>query len=170
MNQTHNHSFGRRGPPRPGEGRHTEANKDDKDNMACDDDFKINLQAYDPTVDGYYDVYGDGSWTAPEKWWASLGGFGLWIPQHPDGGQSHTVAGGAVGQDGSSTKQEIAGWIAALTLPFKICYATDSAALIAKTNKLLQAGVNFENLQKLNSTITAFRNPIWQEMELAARW
>ena len=58
----------------------------------------------------------------------------------------HTAVGGAVGQDGSSTRQEIAGWLAALTLPFRICYATDSAALIAKTNKLLQAAVNFENL------------------------
>ena len=73
-----------------------------------------------------------------------------------------------MGQDGSSTRQEIAGWLAALTLPFKICYATDSAALIAKTNKLLQAAVNFENLLELNTTITAFRKPFRQKMEFAA--
>ena len=100
-----------------------------------DEDSKINLHAYDPTEDGFYHIFGDGSWTAPEKWWASLGGYGLWIPQQPVCEKIHTIAGGAVGQDGSSTRQELTGWIAALTLPFRICYATDSAALIAKAKK-----------------------------------
>ena len=134
--------------------------------MVSDDDSKINLHEYDPPEDGFYHVYGDGSWTAPEKWWASLGGFGLWIPQHPDTGKVHIAAGGAVGQDGSSTRQELAGWLAALTQPFKVCYATEGAALIAKTKKLLVAAANYENLQKLNSTITAFRNPFGRRWSL----
>ena len=94
------------------------------------------------------------------KMWTSLGGFGLWIPIHPEGGQPQTLAGGAVGQDGSSTRQELAGWLAALTLPFKIFYATDSAALIAKAKKLLQAAVHVENLQADNKSIPSI-NPHW---------
>ena len=25
-------------------------------------------------------VYGDGSYTTPTKWWAAMGGYGVWIP------------------------------------------------------------------------------------------
>ena len=30
-------------------------------------------------------IYGDGSFTTPTKWWAALGGYGIWIPEwNPD--------------------------------------------------------------------------------------
>ena len=77
------------------------------------------------------------------------------------------MAGGAVGQDGWSTRQELAGWLAALTLPLKICYDTDSAALIAKTKKLLQATFHVENLQAHNKSVPTL-NPLGRRWSLEA--
>ena len=45
----------------------------------------------------------------------------------------------ALGQTGSSTRQEICAWLISLTLPFKSEYATDSAALVCKATQMLEA-------------------------------
>ena len=47
--------------------------------------------------------------------------------------------GAVIGQKGSSARSELAGWIFNLTLPYRHQYATDSAALIAKANKIIAA-------------------------------
>ena len=36
------------------------------------------MRGYDPEL--MVPVYGDGSHTAPTKWWAALGGYGVWVP------------------------------------------------------------------------------------------
>ena len=48
--------------------------------------------------------------------------------------------GPALGQGGSSTRQELMGWIDILTQPFRSHYATDSAAMLNKANQMLEKG------------------------------
>ena len=56
-------------------------------------------------------VFGDGSHTSPTKWWAAIGGYGLWIPKwgndtdDDDRYQEKDFCGPAIGQAGSSTRQ-----------------------------------------------------------------
>ena len=38
----------------------------------------VSMAGYDQ--DHMVDVYGDGSHTTPTKWWAALGGYGVWVP------------------------------------------------------------------------------------------
>ena len=62
-------------------------------------------------------VYGDGSHTSPTKWWAAIGGFGVWIPKWGNGTddddryQEKDLCGPALGQAGSSTRHELMGWM-----------------------------------------------------------
>ena len=55
-------------------------------------------------------VYGDGSLTSPTKWWASLGGMGVWIK---DWQHEKDISHAAIGQTGSSTRQELSAWLGA---------------------------------------------------------
>ena len=78
-----------------------------------------------------------------QKWWASLGGSGLWIPDWNVQGEDkqerreRSLAIPAMGQFGSSTRQELAGWILALSIPVNSMYATDSASMLGKAEALL---------------------------------
>ena len=94
------------------------------------------------------DVYGDGSHTTPTKWWAALGGYGVWVPKWPGNEPCEkNIAGGAIGQAGSSTRQEITAWIMSLTLPIRSMYATDSASMLSKAKRMLTAIGLREHLQ-----------------------
>ena len=92
----------------------------------------------------YIDIYGDGSYTTPAKWWCALGGTGCWIPDWRKGNQQQTgrgeqsIAASLYGQTGSSTRMELAAWITALSQPIRSCYATDSASMLGKALHLLK--------------------------------
>ena len=94
--------------------------------------------------DTYIDIYGDGSYTTPDKWWCALGGVGCWIPDwrkgdhHDAGREEQNIAASGNGQTGSSTRMELAAWIVALSQPIRSCYATDSASMLGKALHLLQ--------------------------------
>ena len=49
--------------------------------------------------------------------------------------------GGVIGLNGSSTRCETTSWIFTITLPFWIMYATDSASMLAKAKKIINAAV-----------------------------
>ena len=38
----------------------------------------------------YVPVYGDGSYNTPDKWWAALGGVGIWMPDWNKDGENNT--------------------------------------------------------------------------------
>ena len=88
--------------------------------------------------------FGGGSQTSPTKSWAAIGGYGSWIPRWDlPGKEEHAQReqdryGQALGQGGSSTRQELMGWIDILTQPFRSHYATDSAAMLNKANQMLE--------------------------------
>ena len=42
----------------------------------------------DSLEDHYVEVFGDGSYTTPEKWWAAIGGMGVWMPDWNGEGES----------------------------------------------------------------------------------
>ena len=49
----------------------------------------INQKMEGTESDYMVNIYGDGSLTSPTKWWAALGGFGVWIPDWNEPGQDH---------------------------------------------------------------------------------
>ena len=61
----------------------------------------------------------------------------------------------ALGQTGSSTRQEISAWLLALTLPMRSNYATDSQSLVDKATQMLQAA---KRMQKQRNDGTQIRN------------
>ena len=52
--------------------------------------------------------------------------------------------GQAIGQTLTSTRLELMAWIRVLALPFRSCYATDSAAMLGKAVRLIEAARNEE--------------------------
>ena len=88
-------------------------------------------------------VYGDGSLESPKRWWAAVGGYGIWVPQwNREGeedprGKEQRLCGPPLGQTGSSTRQEMLGWIMVLSMPIRSHYATDSAAMLGKAKQLM---------------------------------
>ena len=108
-------------------------------------------------------IYGDGSFTTPKKWWSALGGFGIWIPewnqedegddrqqqlQQKDARAESNVTGPALGQTGSSTRMELMAWLKVLPMPVRSMYATDSACMLGKAKKLIQAAEREEGQGK----------------------
>ena len=95
-------------------------------------------------------TYGDGSYTTPTKWWAALGGYGVWIPDWNKQGEAKqersesNYYGPAIGQTGSSTRQELMAWIRVLALPYWTMYATGSASMLAKARELIAAAKTLE--------------------------
>ena len=126
---------------RQGEGNLGTASDDtNSTDQYCDKDSSISKRSYHKQYYEHHDAYGDGSHTTPTKWWCALGGSGVWFPKtldnQPDG---TSLYGGAVGQTGSSTRQELAGFIMALTEPIRVNYATDSAAMLSKATTIINA-------------------------------
>ena len=89
------------------------------------------------------------------EWWAALGGYGVWIPPWHDGQNrveersEASYYGPAIGQTGTSTRQELAAWIRVLALPYRSMYATDSASMLGKAKKLLAATKKHHEAAKL---------------------
>ena len=102
-----------------------------------------NMQDFDE--DYLVPVYGDGSYTTPTKAWAALGGCGAWFPDWNKEGEDkphrreRDLAYPAIGQNSSSTRQELAMWLLILTEPVRTMYATDSASMLNKAKQLLAA-------------------------------
>lgn len=90
-------------------------------------------------------IYGDGSVTSPTKWWAALGGYGVWMPAWNENNQRNpkreeaSYHGQAIGQTLTSTRLELIAWVRVLALPIRSCYATDSASMMGKAIKLIKA-------------------------------
>ena len=53
--------------------------------------------------------------------------------------EATTFHGAAVGQIGTSTRQELTAWIRVLAIPCRSCYATDSASMMNKALRLIRA-------------------------------
>ena len=135
--------------------------------------------------DYFIDMYGDGSHTSPHTWWASLGGSGLYVPSWHQAKiegltneQDFSIP--AIGQTGSSTRQELAGWILALTLPVRSHYATDSASMFGKALDLIQAARDIERREREGEKVSCenpFKRPwgtqkdgdLWQQAWVAVR-
>ena len=106
---------------------------------------QIDIQMQSRSDDFFVEIFGDGSLTDPTCWWAALGGFGTWMPNWnlkgvQDPTQNETSSfGAAVGQTGSSTRSELMAWLSVLALPIRSNYATDSAAMLGKALKLIEA-------------------------------
>ncbi len=101
-------------------------------------------------------TWSDGSRTRPSLGNFSTMSFGLWTPgaqkisaecqlasialpiDVPDGQVGHLCAGLLIGQQGSSTRAEIAGGIAALLQPFPVHIGTDSEAFLCKAKQILE--------------------------------
>ena len=73
------------------------------------------------------------------------------------------LAGPALGQTGSSTRQELTAWILVLSLPLRSMYATDSASMLSKAKTLLTAAVSRqekeERGEKVNGEQSPFKKP-----------
>ena len=96
-------------------------------------------------------IYGDGSYTSPTVWWAALGGFGIWVPnwntstEHNTERETTSYHGAALGQTGTSTRQELTSWIRVLAIPCRSMYATDSASMLSKALKLIAAAASVQD-------------------------
>ena len=99
------------------------------------------------------DDVGDDCLKKPTNWWASLGGYGIWLPDWNRTGEDKperreaSYHGPACGQTGTSTRQELTVWIHVLTLPIRSRYATDSKSIMDKALKLIDAAKVHEQQQ-----------------------
>ena len=114
-------------------------------------EIKDNMQGHHEQF--YAPMFGDGSQTTPQNYWAALGGSGLWVPDWNAAGENEeqrreqNLAIPAIGQMGSSTRQELAGWLLALSLPIRSMYATDSASMLGKAEALILAATRMKKGQ-----------------------
>ena len=120
-------------------------------------------------MQGYKDdvmitVFGDGSLTNPTKWWAAIGGFGVWLPEWNLPGQSNPARmeaayhGPGLGQTSTPTRQELAAWLRTLAIPIRSHYATDSASMLCKANRLIEAAAKHEQ-SGIDENTKRFKNP-----------
>ena len=115
-------------------------------------DIDENMQEFPEEY--YVPLYGDGSYTTPDKWWAALGGIGIWMPDWNRDGEKNTQreekneAAPSIGQTGSSTRMELAAWMLVLRKPVRSVYATDSKSMMDKAIQLLQQAEKVEERQR----------------------
>ena len=115
--------------------------------------------------DFYADVYGDGSYTTPTKWWAALGGQGGVVRdwnlqgEEIENRKEENFAEAALGQEGSSTRQELTAWIRVLTKPIRSLYATDSASMLGKACFLLAKAAEIESKDEKQERVMNRENP-----------
>ena len=127
------------------------------------DEIERNMQGL--SLDKYIDIYGDGSYTTPKKWWCALGGAGCWIPQWGEANEQdesraeQNIAVPINGQAGSSTRMELAAWITALSKPIRSNYATDSASMLGKALHLLQLAQHIEEKEEAGIKVEK-QNPL----------
>ena len=57
--------------------------------------------------------------------------------------EATTYHGAAFGQTGTSTRQELTAWIRVLAIPCRSMYATDSASMLNKALRLIQAAERY---------------------------
>ena len=100
----------------------------------------------------------------PTKWWAALGGVGVWAPDWnrnavtSEAREDKKHSGGALGQTGTSTRQELTAWILAFSMPMRSMYATDSANMLAKAQMFLKAAKLREEIEAQGKNALS-RNP-----------
>lgn len=132
-------------------------------NLAFPSQDEIRKYMDDNGIQEPIDAYGDGSFTTPKVvWWAALGGSGVWFPTWLEIiGSGRTICAGAIGQDGSSTRQELAAWILAMTQPVTFKFATDSAAMLMTAREMFETAKE----RSLNNFMTpnVTRNPFGKE-------
>ena len=58
----------------------------------------------------------------------------------------------AIGQMGSSTRQELIGWLLALSLPIRSMYATDSASMLSKAKMLIAAAIKKQEEEEIKKS------------------
>ena len=79
-------------------------------------------------------------------------------PQQQQHREATAYHGAAIGQTGTSTRQELTAWIRVLAVPCRSMYATDSASMLNKALRLIQAADR--NLRETaNGAITRRGNP-----------
>ena len=111
--------------------------------------------------DHFIDIFGDGSFTTPAKWWAAIGGMGIWIPDWNADGEDlpqrreRNDSAPSIGQTGSSTRMELAAWILVLCKPVRSRYATDSKSMLDKAIYLLKQAETVEEKQRKGEKVNA---------------
>jgi len=74
-----------------------------------------------------------------------LGGFGIWAPdwnkgeERSEDRETTSYHRAAIGQTGTSTRQELTAWVRVLAIPCRSMYATDSASMLSKALRLIEA-------------------------------
>jgi len=128
-----------------------------------EDQIKDNMQGHDDKFK--VEVYGDGSYTTPTKWWAALGGQGAWVKdwnlpgEDKESRREEDIANPALGQNGSSTRQELAAWILVLTRPFRSRYSTDSASMKGKAEHIIRMATEIQKKESEGIKVTNKSNP-----------
>ena len=116
------------------------------------DEIKQHMNGYEDQ--DYIEIYGDGSLKNPRNWWAALGGRGVWILEWNKPGESNVqrseveLAIPSLGQTSTSTREELAAWLIALTIPLRSNYATDNKSVVGKANEIIRTAIEMENILK----------------------
>ena len=114
-------------------------------------------------TDFFVNTYGDGSYTTPTKSWCALGGIGGWVLAWNCGEEKKTcreeqhIAAPVNGQTGSSTRMEVAAWIAMMTKPMRFTYATDSASMLGKAVAILKAAKEVEDKEERGESVNKLK-------------
>jgi len=94
--------------------------------------------------------------------------------------QDTTYHGAAIGQTGTSTRQELTAWIRVLAIPCSSCYATDSASMMNKALRLIEAAERDLEEEEMETEIkrgNPFRKPwglqvdgdLWEQAWIAVK-
>ena len=123
----------------------------------------INENMQDFPEDHFVPVYGDGSFTTPEKWWAAIGGMGVWMPDWNREGERDprrnetNEAAPSIGQIGSSTRMELVAWVLVLCKPNRSEYTTDSKSMMDKAIQLIKQAEKVEEKQRRGEKVNMIK-------------